>query len=187
MSEVWVAIWTGIVSGLVTSMAWFALFRYIRPRMKVAPKASWDPAVGLVRFKILNMSRRELIDIRFQIDVMRPRVDPQGVTYVRSPVDLVAKEPVMLAGKRRDNDHSNAFRVAAELNPTEIFERDSNRFIRFRVFARDTVSGVGRVEEMIYHSIDDVIDGTYAKGQTFDIVARAASKKPGKKKKKNTP
>lgn len=173
--SVWDAIWTGLVGGLCASLVWFLVFRLIRPRVRIAPKASWDPKAGLVRFKILNSASRDLIDLRFQLDVLRPRVGPRGITYTRFRVPLTAQPPVLLAGKRRGGDDSNAYRVAARLDPSEVFTEEDNHFVRFKVFGRDAVSGVGRVAEASYHSIDDFVTGTYEKGQTFEIAQRKLS------------
>ncbi|HEU0163709.1 MAG TPA: hypothetical protein VFQ54_01620 [Thermomicrobiales bacterium] len=163
------AMWTGILAALVASLVWFLIFRLIRPRIRIAPIGTGDPATGWIRIKVLNGSRRDLIDLRFELDVMRPRVSPRGVTYGRSRVSLAGPAPVIIAGRGRPDD-SNAYRVAAQLDPTDVFTKDRAYFVRFRVFGRDALSGVGRVIEMRYDTLSTFVEGEYEKGQTFQIV-----------------
>ena len=50
--------------------------------------------------------------------------------------------------------------------------RPKHQFVRFRVFARDSVSGVGRVVEATYDARGDFVDGIYEKGQGFRVEPR---------------
>ena len=167
----WEALWTGVVAGLVASLIWFAAFRIVRPRVKIAPRAAWEPSSGVVRIKILNRARRDLVDIQFQLDVVRPLVDPKGISYALMRVRLLTEPPVILVGRSASGE-DNAYRLGAQLDPLDVFSEDRSQFVRLRVFGRDSVSGVGRVAEARYHSLVDFVDGNYETGQKFQISPR---------------
>ena len=170
--NVWDAIWTGVVAALVASAVWFAVFQFLRPRIRIAPEAAWDPGTGLTHIKIVNTSYRHAIDIRFQLDVLSPKVNPNGITFTRRGVTIASDPPLILARKRRGSDDANAYRVAAAVDPRDVFTGKKNQFVRFRVFARDSVSGVGRVVEATYDARGDFVDGIYEKGQGFRVEPR---------------
>ncbi len=171
---IWVeALVVGALSSLIATLAWFVIFQYVlRPRIRIAPKAAWSPNEK-VMFKIINASPRALIDVRFQVDLLRPAVRAKGITTVRTHVDVPADPPLMLPGRRRKSDDANAYRIAVPLDPAGIFEGSDNRYVRLRVFGRDAVSGVGAVSEQTYTHRSDIVTGSYAKGQDFEIVPDA--------------
>lgn len=166
------AVWTGILAALVASLVWFLIFRLLRPNIKIAPRGIWHPDTGYIQIKILNSTSRDVIDVRFQLDVLRPKVGPKGITLVRSRVVVDSQPPVIIARKHRGNDDANAYRIAASLDLSQVFTAENNSFVRLRVFCRDAVSGVGRVTEGKFHSEGDFPEGEYEKGQTFAIEPR---------------
>lgn len=162
----------GVVSSVVASTIWLVTIRAVRPRVDISSVIA-EEGEGedrKWRIKIINRARRAALDIEFELVAVRPASAMNGaVNFTRSC--RVGRAPIILPGvsqRRRDDD--NCYRLRIHDNPREMLAGDDGRFLRLRLFARDEVSGIGRVFESRYtYEATQVVRGRFARGQVFDV------------------
>jgi hypothetical protein len=162
-----VALAEGVLGGVVASLIWFAIVRRFRPRVSVSPKLAWDGKHTWI--KLINKSPRAVVDIQVATDVVTPRSAKGGIWFQTHTVEVVGKVPLFIPSNRRNGDDDNAYRFMLNLDPNDLFTPDSMSTLRFRLFARDEVSGVGKLIEQEFTHRTDVESGEFEKGQNFDI------------------
>ncbi|MGN9920255.1 hypothetical protein [Micromonospora palomenae] len=169
-----IAIAVGVISSVIASSVWLFGLRRMRPVIDISP---WivedDTASGAptcYRIKIINRSRRALVDVAFELAVMRPERTQGGVVKMRRVVPVSGPPPLIIPGRGRGDD-ANTYRIRVDADLRGILDGDAHRFIRLRVFARDEVTGIGRVVEREYYEPrSDLRAGKYSKGQSFEVV-----------------
>ncbi len=168
-----IAVVVGVVSSVIASSVWLLGLRRLRPRIDISPwivedvRPDGEPAC--YRIKIINRSRRAVVDLAFELAVMRPERTQGGVVKMRRVVRVSGPPPLIISG--RASDDSNTYRMRVDADLRGILSGDAHRFIRLRVFARDEWSGIGRVAEREYYEpSSDLIVGKYSKGQSFDVL-----------------
>jgi hypothetical protein len=170
MTTLW-AIVIGVLSSVVASAIWLAALRGLRPNLEISPVIVQDPAApSSFRIKIINKSRRAVVDVSFELAVMRPERARGGTVTMRKTVRLAGPPPLIIPGRRRGGDEG-MYRIRVNADLRSILERDDRHSIRLRVFGRDEWSGVGAVAQREYHDpTAEIVTGRYAKGPTFDVV-----------------
>lgn len=169
------AIVVGVLSSVVASFVWLFALRRVRPHIDISPVIVEDPpsegSPRCFRIKIINRSRRALVDLAFELAVMRPTRTRGGVVQMRKVVRVAGPPPLIIPGRRNDGGDHNVYRIRVNADIRGVLEQDEHRFIRLRVFGRDELSGIGRVAEREYHEPGaEITVGKYAKGQAFDVV-----------------
>ena len=77
----------------------------------------------------------------------------------------------MPRARKHDPKAHNAYRLRTDMGLHHLLVAYPDGHIRLRVFARDELSGIGRVFEAAYHEPEtDIRRGKFALGQTFDVV-----------------
>jgi hypothetical protein len=184
--EVVVSIVTGVLSSLVASGVWLFGLRKIRPRIDVSPVIAQDfaqvpDATPTSAIKIINRARRAAVEVQFELALINSARTKGGPVFVREPLVIDNPPPMVLPRSPRNRDSKaheesyNAFRLRTKCNARLLLEEHPNSYLRLRVFARDELSGIGRVFEASYHEPEsDVEIGKFARGQTFEVVRTAA-------------
>lgn len=169
----------GVVGSLVASLFWLFLIRSVKPKVDVTPHIVEElnniegGSMSTFSFKILNRRTRAVVDLQFELALIRPRRTKGGTVLARRLLRLKGMPPLVILGRaRNDEDAHNAYRARTDERIRDLLNEHPDSFIRFRVFARDELSGIGRVFETQYHEPDcDIKKGKFARGQTFDYVA----------------
>ncbi|MFG1820598.1 hypothetical protein ACGFIF_43045 [Kribbella sp. NPDC049174] len=170
MTNVW-AIVIGVLSSLLASGVWLVALRALRPKIEISPVLVEDPGdQPCFRIKVVNRSRRAVVDIAFELVLMRPERTKGGTVKMRKVVRVAGPPPLVLAGSARAKD-DNTYRIRVDADLRGLLEQDESRFVRLRVFGRDSLSGLGRVAEREYHEpAADIVTGKYVRGPTFDVI-----------------
>lgn len=174
-----VSIVTGVLSSLVASLVWLIGLRRVRPDIEIGPALAEElhetaegPPERSYVIKFLNRGRRSVVDLQFELVLIRPRRTQGGLVDMRNRLDVAGTPPLSIPSySRGDKESHNAYRVRTYEDLRTLLEQEPNAFIRFRVFARDEWSAIGKVFEYRFHEpATDIRRGKFAKGQTFDIV-----------------
>jgi hypothetical protein len=170
VTNVW-AIVIGVLSSVLASGVWLVVLRGLRPKIEISPVLVEDPGPQpCFRIKVINKSRRAVVDIAFELVIMRPERTKGGTVNMRKVVRVAGPPPLVLAGKGRGRD-DNTYRIRVDADLRGILEQDESRFVRLRVFGRDSLSGLGRVADREYHEpAAEIITGKYVKGPTFEVI-----------------
>ena len=137
----------GSAAAVIGTMIWLtALAKMLSPRIRISSKITkgLDTDNNICyRIQIDNLARRSAIDLRFDCAVVFPVHYADGQTNRRETVRKAGEEPIILPGKRHGQDNVYAMRYSAEL--PDLIKKHPDSWLRLRVFARDSVSGVGKV------------------------------------------
>jgi len=165
------AVATGVFSSLAASILWLALFRAVRPKIDISAQITED-ATGDGRrnqIKIINRTTRPVYDIKIELSEIRPKRTRGGIVQ-RKFLIPVENAPFMLPGRvRRDKEYANCYRLTIHDLRAHINGGDSD-YLRLRVLARDSLSGIGKVFEQRYYDNDDIVRCRWIMGESFDII-----------------
>lgn len=173
-----VVVLIGILSSLVASLVFLCFLTRIRPKIEISKQIAKEYADGDVcgqgpyKIKIINKTRRRIIDVEAQLHLMEIRVLPGGIIRRGVPIPLV-RSKIMEIEKfdPRDESADYAFRFIIDADVEEIWKDDSHSFLRFRISATDSFSGFKRVFIMDYHKKRDCIkQGDFKFGNSLEIV-----------------
>lgn len=158
----------GVIGSLLASLAWLLTLRRLHPKLELSDFIAFDPANSSWHIKIINRSRRAVVDIQFEAVRIRLESARGGSVKMRSPL-RIGEPPMVIPGfRKRTSEHDNCYRIRIFDDPAT--DMGDDRHLRLRVFARDEVSGIGRVFERSYHyPPSDIKDGTFARGQDFRV------------------
>jgi hypothetical protein len=137
----------GTAVAVIGTTVWLAaLAMLLSPKVKIAQviaKGLSADEETCYRIQVDNLARRSAIDLRFDCSVVFLVHYADGGTTRRVTVPKAGEEPLILPGKRRGQDNVYAMRYGAEL--LELIKEHPGAWLRLRVFARDGLSGVGKV------------------------------------------
>jgi len=164
---------TGVIVGLVTSVIFLYALSRVRPRFQISERiAKRITPSGNTQYlvKILNRSRRSAIDIRARLHLMTPTMAPGGVVLRSKRLELSRGELFELPGfSRKDQEARYAFRFLTEEHLEDLWE-DESQYLRFRLFASDSLSGFGRVFVRDFHMKRvSVVEGDFEVGSSLEI------------------
>jgi hypothetical protein len=163
----------GVLSSLAASLVWLLALRAVRPKVEISKEISEEIVDGkpLYRIKFVNRSRRALVDLRLELALVTPTAMKGGLVKRKTTLRL-GVIPMVVPGRRADNDDDNAFRVRSDDDlRSRLAEAGGAAYLRFRLYARDEVSGFGKVFEASFHDArTEIIRGYFSKGQAIEIV-----------------
>ncbi|MEZ0108082.1 hypothetical protein ABH920_002080 [Catenulispora sp. EB89] len=145
----------GIAAAVIGTMLWIAaLAKFFSPKIRITPmiiRGVSSDGTTTYRIQIENLARRSVIDLRFDCSLVFPHGDTTRSFVAREP----GREPLIIPGKRHNQDHVFAMLLRSDL-PERIAEYEGT-WLRLRVFARDGVSSVGKVFSHEFHKPLDLI------------------------------
>lgn len=177
--DVTIAILEGIPGALLATALTVLFVHFIRPRIDISPyiTAKWSEELNSLRygFKIVNKSRRPLVDLRFELIIQYPNEAgrPKNV-----PIERKAAPPMSITGRNPKKGDAGDYIITypAELMD-EIIKRelpgDGRCKLRLRIFGRDGWSGTGKQFQMTYDQLfdDRIIFGAFERGAGLAVIA----------------
>ena len=164
------AILEGIPGALLATLITVLAVRLLPPRIKISQQIAtmWSDERSALRsrFKIVNMSRRTIVELRFELVILYYK-DGKTRTLLVSPE---RPEPISIAGRDKKRKEWGDYVVAYdEKLLDDLIQReaigDKGCELRFRVFGRDSFSGAGKQFQMKYERL---FDGTFVYGAFED-------------------
>ncbi len=164
----------GVFSSVASSFVYLWAVSRIRPKVKISTHiAVRSASTGQKTYviKIVNRTRRPLINVRARLDGVRPLVVPGGVMVGTSGVKLVQSTPMAIGGfKRHDKDAEYAFRFRTIEDLAALWPDDDTAFVRFRLLVTDSLSGFSRLFQQDFIKKDEcLIVGTFGFGSSLDV------------------
>jgi hypothetical protein len=175
MIDIFISIVIGIISSFVSAFIWLYFFGTLRPKIDISPEIAKDinasdgsPAYII---KIINHSRRPAMNIRAKLSLIKPFIVPQGQVKLSKPIPLKSDEIFSLKQfSNNDRDADYAFRFVTFENLEDLWSNDETHFLVFRVFALDSLSGLGKLFEKKYTMRRNTIKkGSFVFGNSFEI------------------
>ena len=167
---------SGIIVGVVANTIFLLTLSRLRPKVSIGPQIARreDRNTGKIRYriKITNRTRTAITDIKATLDLMWPQQEVGGIIYRSKTIPLVGDAPIAIERfSARDSDANYAYRFSTDEPIDELWENDSQQFLRFRITCRHSLSGFGGFFIQDFHLKRQAIcDGSFSKGDTFEIV-----------------
>lgn len=162
----------GVAASLVASFVWVVLLRLLRPKVDIATLACFDPSDDKLKIKVINRSRRAIVHIHVEVATVMHVSAAGGLVGMRHVIPLFSPEPLAIEGYRKGNDDQNAYRFAVKIERKDLQDliASNSSNLRFSVYCEDELSGLGRLFQHAFHDASEIVCGSYAKGQDFNVV-----------------
>lgn len=164
----------GVVSGVVASIIFTITVRILRPRVVISDLIADED--GVHRIKVVNRSRRDLVDVSVHVYIERSVSMPGDISnQVRTRIGTRFNLD-MLPGRNRRTINERRARYARliRLDPTfrAIWSSKGEHFpVLFVVTGRDAISGVTRSFEKRYGEPSlSVRAGVFKPGDSLDLL-----------------
>jgi len=166
----------GAVASLVASGTFFAILLGLRPRFSIAPSISVvTTSTGrlVYRFKVVNRTRRPLVDVKLQLFRDTPTKVPGGhrPLHTLRRINLAYSEPLVIVGRKRgDPEARHARRFVAEDDLLAHWPDDQRASLLLRITCRDGITGTFRQKEQEFRLHDTLQHGVFAFGDSLSVV-----------------
>jgi len=171
MDKAVLAILIGVVSN--------GMFLYIMSRFKpkieisstIAHGADTVSGKSIYRIKVINRTKSPIVDIRAQLHIFKMHQTATGEIYKSKAVGLQRADPIVFDKYDKcDKDANYAYRFVTYDNLETLWGNDNVQFLRFRIYARHSVSGFGTFASKDYRlKRNSIKEGEFSKGDTFEI------------------
>ncbi|ADN78317.1 hypothetical protein [Geobacter sulfurreducens] len=161
--------------GLITSGIFLYILSRFRPTIDISPEiacgADTTDGRAIYRIKVINRTKAPIVDIKAQLHIFKNHQTATGEIWKSKPIALRRSDPIVIDKyDRSDRDANYAYRFVTYDDLEAIWHNDNVQFIRFRIYARHSISGFGVFAYKDYrlkrHSIKA---GEFSKGDTFEI------------------
>lgn len=180
MTSWWIFIIENIFLALITGLATSILFililqRYFTPRIEISPQIARGKSTlndkTIYRIKILNKGRRAVVDNKAQLHILKRFAMGERYIWKTEFLELKRPDPLAIESASHEKEPTpNAFRFLTYAELEKKWRRDHIQIIRFRIFTRDSWSGIGRLFVMDYSSRKGtIVEGEFAPGESFEI------------------
>lgn len=162
--------------GLITSGIFLIILSLFKPKIDISPKIarglSTKTDETIYRIKVINRTRAPLTDIKAQLHIYKNYQTATGEIWKSNAIKLKRSDPISInTYHRKDKDSTYAYRFLTYDNLDEKWIDDSSQFLRFRIFARHSLSGFGGFFIKDYRlKRNSIMEGDFSKGDTFEIV-----------------
>jgi hypothetical protein len=172
--DILLAIITGIFSSLVASTVWLFAFSRVRPKITISEKIAKTldtSGYPIYKIKIINQTKRPIVSVRARLTVSSPAVVPNGFVTTTRSIELKTSEVFSLRKfDLSDKEANYAFRFITYENLDEIWTNDKVSYVVFRIYAVDSLSGLGKMYERQFRlKRNSIVDGDFEFGNTFAI------------------
>ncbi len=163
-----------ILFGVVANGMFLYITSRFRPKIDISPNVAHrtdSSEKSVYCIKVINRTRAPIVDIKAQLLVFTSRQTATGDIWISTPIELKQSDPIMI-GKydKKDKDIDCAYRFITYKDIDKIWNDENTQFLRFRIYARHSVSGFGTFASKDYRlKRNSIKEGEFSKGDTFEI------------------
>jgi len=164
-----------ILVGLITSGMFLCILSRCRPTIDISPiiAKGADTISGrtIYRIKVINRTKSPIVDIKSQLHVFKNHQTATGEIWKSKTVQLKRSDPIVIDKyDKLDADVNYAYRFVTYEDLEKIWDNDNVQFLRFRIYARHSISGFGAFAYRDYRLKRNTIrSGEFSKGDNFEI------------------
>lgn len=164
-----------ILIGLVTNAIFLYILSRFRPTIDISPTiargADTTDGSTIYRIKVINRTKFPIVDIKAQLHIFKNHQTATGEIWKSKPIDLKRSDPIgIFKYDVADRDANYAYRFVTYEDLEAIWSNDNVQFLRFRIYARHSLSGFGVFSYKDYRLKRNSIQlGEFSKGDTFEI------------------
>ena len=165
----------GVLSSVIASLIFLSFLTRVRPKLEISDKIAKGKSLTtgdiIYRIKVINKSRRPVINVKAQLHLITPIVIPGGMLLKSKEIPLKRSEVMYLEKfDPSDKQAKYAFRFTTYGNIENIWKDDRQSFLRFRIIATDSISGFTKVFVKNYHIKSLIKEGEFEFGNSMKIV-----------------
>lgn len=171
-TQIFFSIIAGIVSGLISSGLFFWIMSRLQPKMLISECIckGEDKNGTFYGFKILNLTKHNIIDLRLEVQLKTPFNSNGGSNFSMEWIKL--KKDYILQFPKYDPNDKNAdyaLIVATRDNLEELW-CDPAQHLEMRIYGKHALSGIRKSFTQKYYTKKNCIKaGLFNFGKTFDI------------------
>jgi hypothetical protein len=164
----------GVLSSLVASFVWLYAIRSYRPKLAISTQVAKGKAPDgktIYRIKVVNRSRRAAMQLQAKLSIAVGRSRPTGFLGQRVDLSLVTAQLMALPPlDLNDSEAQYAYRFVTYDDLDMIWDPDKDEFLVFRLFATDSISGLGSFFEQRYlNKNTSIIGANFASGPSLVV------------------
>jgi len=164
----------GVLSSVIASLIFLSFLTRIRPKLEISDQIAKGKSLTtediIYKIKVINKTRRPIINVKAQLHLVTPIVVPGGILLKSKEIPLKRSE-VMYIEKFGPNDEQAkyAFRFTTYEKIEDIWKDDRQSFLRFRIIATDSISGFTKAFSKDYHTKNLIKEGEFEFGNSIGI------------------
>lgn len=161
--------------GLITSGIFLFILSKFRPTIDISPiiakGADTTDGRTIYRVKVINRTRCPIVDIKAQLHIFKNHQTATGEIWKSKPITLRRSDPIVIDKYyKSDRDANYAYRFVTYENLESIWNDDNVQFLRFRIYAKHSISGFGVFAFQDFRlKRNSIKAGEFSKGDTFEI------------------
>ena len=128
----------GVLSGLVASTVFLYFISRVRPKVNISntiAKGQSSKGDTAYRIKVINMTRRSIINVKAQLHLVTLSVVPGGVIEKSKAIELRRSDPMEISRfDRKDTKAEYAFRFLTYEDLDSLWEDDKLSYLKFRIY-----------------------------------------------------
>lgn len=168
------AIILGVLSSLVASIIFLLFLTRLRPKIEISDQISKSVSSSgktIYRIKIINRTRVPIINVKAQLHRMIPNTVPGGIIYISKEITFQRHEIMELSKfDKKDKTASYAYRFRSYDVLEDLWQDDTQAYLRFRIYATHSVSGFSRVFRKDYFTKrNTIITGEFDFGASMKV------------------
>ncbi len=160
----------GITTSFIASLIFSFIFTQLKPKIKISKVISYYE--NSFKIKIINKSCFSATNIKAEISYINFFDVPNGIETNSAKIELVKKDFFALAKFDKNSEYATyTYRLKTKKieNLREGLNKNNREYIRLKIFATHSLSNIGKVFEQKY-KIEDIVNGDFAFGNTFEII-----------------
>ena len=172
---------TELSGGIMLSIMGLLLIWFLRPKVKISPEIAIinDNEKKIYKIKIINKSYIfQLVDIKFELTMLKPKSSPNGMNIAIKKVDLVSDHLWFLSRRQGmlnkifANDTYATYAIVItvkDFNILEEWKKEESSFFDLKVIAKNNFSGITSIIHQKFNHITSIKQGEYCHGNSLEI------------------
>lgn len=162
----------GVVGSLVASTLFLIFASFFRPRLSISKHISKGEYDGknFYSVKVVNSGCRSAINIKAELQIIGTRVVEGGKGRKIYDVELLKRDQLILKPYKKINPLNCSFEFSTTAKIEEVWKKNDESTLLFRVIAQDSFTSFCKVFEQEYFSNKETIkNGRFAIGKNMTI------------------
>ncbi len=169
------SILTGIFASVAASVLFLFCLLKLRPKIEISPYIAVTQEQDgkmVYRLKIVNLTRRPIINIQCRLLVTKSRNVPDGIMLTSDRISLKTEHVFQIPRyRKKDKEAHYARRFICYEDIDSLWQDQSGNYLRFVIMATDSLSGFSRVFSREFHTKKNcLIEGSHRFGNSLDIL-----------------
>jgi hypothetical protein len=163
-----------ILIGLFTSLLFLFLISCVRPNIQISEniaKVESKKYLGKYGYvvKILNKSKRSAVEIKVRLAIVQEKIVPDGIIMRTTDFELEKDSEFEIPGFNKKEAEASAFRFLT-YDDIEAKWDDDKTYLLFVVYAKDSLTGFGKVfTQKYYKKRVHLKDGSFKVGVSMEV------------------